>query len=195
MCRPAVLEWPSTLMLADTDNPQTLFPADADLAALRGEWWVAHVKARQEKALARDLARSSVAYFLPMYEVRRTSRGRSWQATLPLFPGYVFFCGDEDDRLGALKTSRIARIIDVPDQGRLVDELSAIRRLVESGMSVDPYPSLTTGKRCRVRSGPLRDVEGAVARRKGATRFVVEVSILGQGAAVEIDGDLLEPVD
>ncbi|GAG40862.1 unnamed protein product, partial [marine sediment metagenome] len=176
-------------------NPPALFPPDADLAALGGEWWVAHVKARQEKALARNLARSSVAYFLPMYEVRRESRGRSWRATLPLFPGYVFFCGDEDDRLGALKTARIARIIDVPDQRRLIGELTAIRRLTESGMSVDPYPSLATGRRCRVRSGPLRDVEGAVARRKGATRFVVEVSILGQGAAVEIDGDLLEPID
>jgi len=182
-------------MLADTDNPQALFPPDAELANLPGVWRVAHVKARQEKALARDLARSSVAYFLPMYEVRRESRGRSWRATLPLFPGYVFFCGDEDDRLGALKTSRVAKIIDVSDQQRLIGELTAIRRLTESGMSVDPYPSLTTGRRCRVRSGPLRGVEGAVARRKGATRFVVEVSILGQGAAVEIDGNLLEPAD
>jgi len=182
-------------MLADTDNPEALFPPDADLATLAGQWWVAHVRARQEKALARDLARSSIAYFLPMYELRRTSRGRSWRATLPLFPGYVFFCGDEDDRLGAVKTSRIAKIIDVPDQQRLIGELTAIHRLTESGMSVDPYPSLTTGRRCRVRSGPLRGVEGAVTRRKGKSRFVVEVSILGQGAAVEIDGDLLEPVD
>ncbi len=172
-----------------------LFPSDADLATMPGLWCVAHVKPRQEKALARDLLRSSMAYFLPMYEVRRKSRGRSWLATLPLFSGYMFLCGDEAHRLAAVKTGRIVRTIHVPDQEKLAAELSAIHRLVVSGMAVDPYPSLTTGKQCRVRSGPLKGVEGAVARRKGKSRFVVEVSILGQGAAVEIDGDLLEPID
>ncbi len=136
-----------------------------------------------------------MGYFLPMYEVRRKSRGRSWLATLPLFPGYMFLCGDEDDRLAAVKTGRIVRTIHVPDQEKLAAELSAIQRLLSAGMAVDAYPSLTKGKRCRVRSGPLRGVEGAVARKKGTSRFVVEISILGQGAAVEIDGELLEPID
>jgi transcription antitermination factor NusG len=46
-----------------------------------------------------------------------------------------------------------------------------------------------------VRSGPLAGLEGRVDRRKNPTRFVIQVSILGQGAAVEIDAELLEPVD
>ena len=182
-------------MLPDTDNPPGLFPSDGDVATMLGRWWVAQVKARQEKAMAWDLTRSSVTYFLPMYEVVRKSRGRTWKAILPLFPGYLFFCGDENDRLKALKTSRVAKVIEVPDQDKLIDELSRIYRLIESGMSIDPYPALKNGTRCRVRSGPLRGVAGAVTQRKGKSRFVVEVSILGQGAAVEIDGSLLEPFD
>jgi transcription antitermination factor NusG len=113
---------------------------------------------------------------------------------LPLFPGYVFFCGDEEDRLKALDTGRIAKMIPVPDQKGFVAELSSLRRVMDAGLGVDPYPALATKRRCRVRSGPLQGMEGQVLRRKGKARFIVTISILGQGASVEIDGDELEPL-
>ena len=182
-------------MLAERDNPPQLFPADCPLGSDGGVWWVARVRPRQEKALAWDLLRASVSYFLPMYEAVRRSRGRSWKTALPLFPGYLFFRGQESERLGALKTGRIADLLVVRDQRQLAGELAAIRRLIESGVGVDPYPALRRGVRCRIRSGPLQGVEGKVAQLRARSRFVVEVGILGQGAAVTIDGSLLEPVD
>lgn len=176
-------------------EPPVLEPPDAEIEQIRGLWWVAHCRPRQEKALARELASADVAYFLPLYEVRRTSRGRSWTARLPLFPGYLFFCGGETARLSALRTNRVVRLIPVPDQARLVSELSGIHRLIASGLGVDPYPGLSAGARCRVRSGPLQGAEGTVVRRRDKVRFVVHVTILGQGAAVEIDGGKLEALD
>ncbi len=181
-------------MLRGEENPPALFP-HADIKLMRGTWWVAHTKPRQEKALARDLARSDAGYFLPMCDVKRTSRGRSWPTRLPLFPGYVFLCGSDADRLASLKTGRVIATIPVPDQQGLLAELAAVQRLIESGLGVDPYPALKRGVRCRVRSGPLHGLEGKVAQRRDRSRFVIEVSILGQGAAVTIDGALLEPVD
>ena len=185
----------SLFMLRPGDNPPSLYPNETQLSALEGLWWVAHTKPRQEKALARDLLRSSIPYFLPMYEARRRSRGRSWKAVLPLFPGYVFFCSNENDRLKVLGTGRIAKLIPVDDQAGLVTELSLLKRVIEAGLGVDPYPELKTKSRCRVRSGPLQDIEGQVLRRKGKARFIVTISILGQGASVEIDGNELEPLD
>ena len=182
-------------MLRSSDNPPSQYPEDAQFALIKGIWRVVHTKPRQEKALARDLLRSSIPYYLPMYEARRRSRKRSWKVVLPLFPGYVFFCGDEDDRLKALGTGRVARLIPVEDQAGLVTELSDLARVMESGLGVDPYPALKTKSHCRVRSGPLQGLEGRVVRRKGKTRFIVMISILGQGASVEIDGDELEPLD
>ena len=182
-------------MLRSSDNPPSLHPEEARFDLLEGLWWVVHTKPRQEKALARDLLRSSIPYFLPMYEARRRSRGRSWKTVLLLFPGYVFFCGDEEDRLRVLETGRVAKLIPVRDQAALVAELSSLRRVMEAGLGVDPYPALKTKSRCRVRSGPLQGMEGQVLRRKGKARFIVTVSILGQGASVEIDGNELEPLD
>jgi hypothetical protein len=181
-------------MLKSSDNPPSIHPQDAQFDLIEGLWWVAHTKPRQEKALARDLLRSSIPYFLPMYEARRRSRGRSWKTVLLLFPGYVFFCGDEPSRITALESGRIANMIPVQDQAALVAELSSLKRVMEAGLGIDPYPALKTKSRCRVRSGPLQGMEGQVLHRKGKAKFIVTITILGQGASVEIDGTELEPI-
>jgi len=169
-------------------------PDDIQLTRPDGIWWVAHTKPRQEKALAMDLFRSGRAYFAPMYETVRRSKGRSWKSILLLFPGYVFLCGTETDRLFALQTNRIANVIEVSDQAKLVGELSQIHQLLESGLTVSSHDSLQKGVICRILSGPLGGLEGRIERHKGKARFVVNVSILGQAAMVEIDAAQLEPV-
>ena len=182
-------------MLRAGDNPPSQYPRDIQLALLECLWWTVHTKPRQEKALARDLLRSSIPYFLPMYEVRHHSHGRSWKTVLPLFPGYIFVCGDESDRHKVPDTGRTAKLIPVGYQAGLVSELSSITRVIESGLKVDPYPALKTKSSCQVRSGPLQGPEGQIVRRKGGARFTVTISILDQDASVEIDGSDLEPLD
>lgn len=181
-------------MLKASDNPPVVYPEDAEIGQLGPTWWVAHTKPRQEKALAWDVLRSGGGYFLPMYEAVRRSRGRSWRTMLPLFPGYVFLACADEQRSKALETNRIANLIPVPDQPRLAAELHVIQRLLSSKSGIDPYPALAKGARCRIRNGPLMGLAGRVARRKGRARFIVNVTILGQGASVEIDADLLEPI-
>ncbi|MCK5113208.1 MAG: antitermination protein NusG [Phycisphaerae bacterium] len=177
-----------------TKNPPIIFPPDTDLTQIEGVWWVAHTKPRQEKALATDMLRGGMSYFAPMYETTKRSKGRSWKSILMLFPGYVFLCGGETERLFALQTNRIANIIEVPDQQTFVEQLSQIQQLLESGLAVTARQSLKTGTICRIRSGALGGMEGRIERSKGKTRFVVNVSILGQAAMVEIDADQLEPI-
>ena len=182
-------------MLKQKDNPPVQFPAGLAIEQFPDRWCVAHTRPRQEKALAWDILRSGGRYFLPMYEVTRKSRGRSWKSLLPLFSGYVFLCGSGDDRVQALTTNRVAKLIEVADQARLLGELSAIQRILESGMAVDPYRALKKGALCRVRTGPLAGLEGRVERRGRSTRFIVNVTMLGQGAMVEIDATFLEPAE
>ena len=192
-------------MLTLSENPPVLWPPDAAVDALHtlaAPWWVAHTKARFEKAFAFDLLARRVSYFLPMVERVRVSGGRKRRAMMPLFPGYVFFCGTRDDRHQALATDRLCQVIEVADQSRLVRELAALHKaLATGGGRLDPYPFAAVGNRCRVTAGPFRGLEGVVvhcdagaAGRRGA-RLVLEVGILGQGAAMEIDADLLEPAD
>jgi len=179
-------------MLKITDNPPIVYPENATLEEIQGQWWVAHTKSRNEKALATTLSRWDIAYFLPLVEKVSHRKGRKYRSLLPLFGGYLFFCGDEQARYQALTTNRIAQIIKVIDQKQLIYELTAINHAIASGMPIDPHPSLTKGMRCRVSGGPLMGQEGFVVRRNKSTRILLQVEMLGQAAAVEIDADLLE---
>jgi hypothetical protein len=154
---------------------------------------VGHTKARCEKAFAFDLLARGVPYFLPMVETVRVSGGRKRRGMVPLFGGYVFFCGGDDERYAALATDRLCQVIEVADQGRLVRELSSLDKALAGRAPLDLYPFAAVGQRCRVVAGPFRGLEGIVVRRDGASRLVLEVRVLGQGASMEIDAALLEP--
>jgi hypothetical protein len=179
-------------MLSIADNPPPRWPA-GPLADSAGRWWVAHTKARFEKAFAFDLLARRIPYFLPMAERTRVTGGRKRRAMTPLFSGYVFFRGGPDERHRALATDRLCQVIEVADQPRLSRELADLDRALGAGAALDPYPFAAVGRRCRVVAGPFEGLEGIVVRRDHSARLVIEVGMLGQGAAMEIDADLLEP--
>jgi hypothetical protein len=184
-------------MLKLADNPPLLHPTVSSLRDLCGKWCVAHTKARNEKAFAWDLVHREIPYFLPMMKRVRFSGGRKRRLLMPLFPSYVFICGDEQTRIAALSTERLCQVIAVHDQQTLIDELASIELALAGSAQFDPYPHAAVGNRCRVTSGPLQGVEGIVVMRTtgpaGAASLVLQVSMLGCGAAVQIDPDLLEP--
>jgi hypothetical protein len=182
-------------MLRFEENPPTRTPTAASVVDLAGDWWVAHTRARFEKALAFDLLARGIGFYLPMVERVRMSGGRKRRLLLPLFPSYVFFCGDANARYAALATNRLCQAIAVTDREKFVGELVALERALASHAQLDLYPFAAVGRRCRVRVGPLQGIVGTVVRRDNETRLVLQVSMLGQGASLEIDTDLLESAE
>jgi transcription antitermination factor NusG len=165
------------------------------VAEIDGRWWIAHTKSRFEKAFVWDLLNGGINYFLPLCQRVRISAGRKRTVMMPLFPGYVFFAGDEDARYRALLTHRLCNVIPVKNQNELRQELVSIEKAVEQNASLDLYPFAVVGRRCRVTAGPFEGVEGIVASRSPKPRLMLRVSMLGQSVAMEIDLDLLEPVE
>ena len=182
-------------MLKVSENPPLLWPQVESIHDFTGQWWVVHTKSRNEKALAHDLIRRNISYFLPMtWNVRRKSR-RTIRSLLPLFGGYLFFCGRENDRIELLRTDRVANLIEVKDQQKLLMELQQIEQALQAGVPVTPHKYIKEGQKCRVIAGPLMGLEGVVARTRGTTRLVLQVDMLGQAASVEIDVDMIEIAD
>src|SRR2546428_14121161 len=68
-------------------------------------WWVAHLRSRQEKLLARYLREHQVPFYLPQMEKRVRRSGRTFVSYLPLFAGYVFFRGGREEKLRGLKSN------------------------------------------------------------------------------------------
>ncbi len=190
-------------MLNLKDNPPVKPTAISALGEIKGDWYVAHTKGRNEKAFAWDLVRKNVPHFLPMVEKVTFSGGRKRRNMAALFPGYVFFAGNGDTRLDAFSTNRLCQIIDVRDQVGLVSELSQIDIVLTTGHDVAYFPHAAVGKRVRVNGGPFEGSEGVVIEHQEADArettdglmVVLSVSILGVGAGIRVPPSLLAPAD
>ena len=73
-------------------------------------------------------------------------------------------------------------------------EIEAIQRLVSSTLAVDPHPFLEPGMAVEVRRGPLEGVRGVLIRKGLRMRLVIAVTLIRQGASVQIDADDVVPV-
>jgi len=170
-------------------------PSPSPIDDAVGRWWLVHTKSRQEKALAADLTERNISVFLPLARVRRSYGRRTLSVQMPLFPTYLFMCGDEEARYATLMTHRAAQVIAVADQVRLKAELRQVYRVTASAHPVDLYPGLRRGRRCRITAGSLQGVEGVVVRRTGLYRVYLGVEVLSQSAELEIAPELLEIID
>jgi transcription antitermination factor NusG len=180
--------FPSQLLdapeLADSETPFDDVP-----------WWVFHTKARQEKSLARDLLLREIGFYLPVVPRRLLIRGRAVHSYVPLFAGYLFVRCSDEDRLRALMTNRVARVLPVVEAEQLRRDLLNIRRLIHTGASLTVEARLEPNQRVRIRAGALAGMEGTILKRKNELRLVVGVMMLKQGVSLEIDDYLLEPLD
>lgn len=160
----------------------------------RGRTWVAfYTLSRREKDLMRKLEAGGVPFYGPLVRRRmRSAGGRARVSFMPLFPGYVFAVVDDDERRFALSTRTVARCLAVPDAASLCADLRNIRRLIDSEHPLTPEARIESGQPVRIRSGPLRGLEGAVVRRRGGQRLVVAVRFLNQGASLELEDVDLE---
>lgn len=153
-----------------------------------------HTRTNQEKPLARDLAARGIHHFLPLVPSVRYRGKKKVKTDWPLFPGYLFLRGTTEDAYAADRGGRVANIIAVADQKRLVWELTNLARAIEHGVPLDPYPYLKKGIGVEITSGPLRGLQGLVESRASNDRLILAVDMLGQGVCVELHGAAVEPL-
>ncbi|MDP6107678.1 MAG: UpxY family transcription antiterminator [Candidatus Brocadiia bacterium] len=160
------------------------------------QWYAIYTRSRHEKAVDSSLQVQGVESFLPLYDVLSRWKDRRKWVRMPLFAGYLFAHLAPEDFACALGVRGVVHIVGdgggpVPVPGVQVE---AIRGMVEKPVTVSPWPHMPTGKRVRVKLGPLAGMEGFVVRRGKQCRLVISVDLLGRGVAAEIDANYLEPI-
>jgi transcriptional antiterminator RfaH len=179
----------------------TLYPDNLldEMVELRGlpdqrRWWAIYTKSRQEKSLARQLRGMTIPHYLPL--VPKVSRigGRNVRSHLPLFSGYVFLFGSEEERVSALTTNRISQILPVADTAQMTKDLRHVRTLIASGAPLTVEARLQPGRRVRIKAGALMGLEGVIVARRGESRLLIAVHYLQQGVSVQIADHMVEPV-
>lgn len=154
-------------------------------------WYVVHTKSRREKKVAELCTRFGIRHYLPLRKSFTGRRGRRYTAMVPIFAGYVFTYIDWADRRRLFQTGHVARMIDVMDQKKLLGELRNVKLVEETGLFLHPVLEVARGKRVRIIDGPLSGLEGVVSRIKGRNCLVLEVDIIRQAVACEIDAGMV----
>ena len=157
-------------------------------------WLVVHTRPRCEKKVQSAAQLKGCLVYLPLH--RRTHRygARVRVFDHPLFPGYVFCLADEDGARWLGQNRYTANRLEVADQHQLVSQLRQLQMALHSGLLAEAMPYLEAGRRVRVQAGPLRGLEGLIVRIKGQTRIVLNVDMIRESVAVEVDSSLLSPV-
>jgi transcriptional antiterminator RfaH len=173
--------------------PETLLEAAPTEVDAR-QWLALYTKARQEKSLARELFKYGIPFYLPLVRKTTLSRGRRRSSWMPLFGGYVFLFASEEERVRTLATNRISRVLAVEYPDQLIFDLRQLRQLIASNAPLTVESRLQPGQQVRVRQGAFAGLEGTVLKRRGETRLLVSINFLQQGASVEIDDFMLDPL-
>jgi transcription antitermination factor NusG len=159
-------------------------------------WFAVRVRSNQERLAALHLEERGYQGFTPSYKVERRWSDRTKEIEQFLFPGYVFCRLDPNDRLPVLTAPGVVGLVGcgriptpIPDH-----EVERIRRMVQSGLLVTPWPFLELGQTVLIEQGPLAGVEGILEEVKGKYRLVVSINLLRRSVGAEVDRHWVRPV-
>ena len=159
-------------------------------------WYALQVRPRFEKHVQMHLEDKGYEVFYPTFTTTRQWSDRVKSLSFPLFPGYVFCRFNVHARLPILITPGVNQVVGAGKTPTVVDEgeLSAIRRVMQSGVAAQPWPYLRVGETVQIENGPLEGMTGIVTRIKNSCRLVVSVSLLMRSVSVELDSHWIKPV-
>ncbi|MGC9948448.1 MAG: transcription termination/antitermination NusG family protein [Bryobacteraceae bacterium] len=158
-------------------------------------WYAVAVRSNFERIVAQSLRQKDYEVLLPAYVAKRRWSDRTKVVECALFPGYLFCRMDLRQRVPLLNTPGVASIVGVGKCAAPVpeSEIAAIRKMIESGLPVAPWPFLKAGQFVYINRGPLAGVEGMVIAAKNRSRLVVSVEMLRRSVTVEIESDWAQP--
>jgi transcription antitermination factor NusG len=142
-----------------------------------------------------NLGNQGFEEFVPLHRVRRRWSDRLKELDVVLFPGYIFCRFSRAERGRVLSAPGVESIIGFGRTDIPVDdnEIAAVRALIASRRTLEPFPYLRIGQNVAVESGPMAGLRGVVLRDESAWRVVVTVEALRRSLTIELDRDMIIP--
>jgi transcriptional antiterminator RfaH len=177
-----------------------MIPRSADEVQSLPKWYAMSTKSRHEFVVREGLENKGFQTYLPTRTVVKKWSDRKKKVTEPLFKGYIFVYMSYKERLGALETPGIVRIVMFNGKpGTLHQfEIDSIRRLLEvnssHGLHVEALDGIMSGDPVEVTSGPLMGLRGIFTTIKNANKLIISVDSIGKSLAVEVPVDAIKKV-
>jgi transcriptional antiterminator RfaH len=155
-------------------------------------WFVAHTRARCEKKLQQHCEREGLLTSLPCYRTAHKYRGKTAVFLKPLFPGYLFLQLLPEQKQKVYQNKYLANLLVVHDQALFLRQFEEILKALDTDLEIFLAPQIGQGSRVKIKTGPLRGLEGWVEQRYGMTTVLLRLDFIGQAAAVKMQADELE---
>lgn len=186
----------SLLLTAETDG----LGAYAELPLIP-EWFACYTRARHEKQVVRILGERGVEWFLPLIPREKRWKDRSKTVYWPLFPSYVFARCPARQLSEVLAVPGIATIVRHGGSPAAIPEfeIENVRVFAAALAATRDRPRwvcrVVLGQRVRVIAGPFNGIEGIVREIRGRHCLTVSISVIKLGWRVQLEPELLEPVE
>lgn len=160
------------------------------------EWFAVHTRSRHEKAIAARLDAQATETFLPLHRSRHTwKNGVHAEVDEPLFPCYLFALIGASERVRLLQTPGVLGLAATTARPTAIpNEEIVLLRTATAKLTAEPHPYLACGDRVRIVAGPLKGLEGILARRKRKCRVVLSIEVILRSIAVEVSEFEIEPM-
>lgn len=167
------------------------------MADLSFNWYCIYVKSRHEFKVFERLKKAGIEAFLPAVERLRKWKDRKKLVKFPLFPGYLFVYMKKSHELmlKVIKTPGVVTFIKNPsgEPESVPDEqIIPLKRAIENGKEIDPYPYLKEGQQVRIKSGPLAGATGILRKKERQHYFILSIHMLQRSVSVKIDASEVE---
>jgi transcription antitermination factor NusG len=159
-------------------------------------WYALYTRPRFEKKVDLTLRKKGLESYLPLHTVFRRWSDRRKKIEEPLFSGYVFVRIPLSERICAVQTDGVVRMVSfngtpspIPDE-----EINAIRNILEQTDSFETTQYLAIGNRVEVIRGPFKGIRGLLIEYRGRKRLLIGIEQIRQAISVEVSEFDVHPV-
>jgi transcription antitermination factor NusG len=160
-------------------------------------WYVFYTRPNSEKVVYNKLLKRTYDVFLPMVKTVNHWNNRQRKiVSKVLFPGYIFVKTIRAGIPGIEQLPGVVYCVRCGDRPAIVPDrdMMCIEQMVTLGQEVYTVRDFNMGEHVRVVSGPLTGFEGILVKRRGKSRFCIQLKDIEQCACIDIYSSMLEKV-
>lgn len=160
-------------------------------------WYALYTKPRHEKKVEQQLLEKEITAFLPMVKSLRQWKDRRKWVEMPLFTGYVFININLKNKIEALQTHGVVKMISfggvpaaIPDW-----QIEQLKKVISQPETLRLEQYLKEGDTVEIIEGPLKGIKGYLREVRGETRVAILIDGIYQSASFEVQRQFVKKVE
>ena len=164
---------------------------------LNTNWYVAYTYPKAEKKVEKRVREMGIDAYLPLKKVQRVWSDRVKTIEQPLFSNYIFIKTIEGNIPRLVDLHGIAKFISFGKRLAIVKEkeIEMIKKALSIGKEICiDESSFKEGRKVMVKQGPFAGLKGALVRKQGKNRFMIEIESLSRSVGLDIPVNYLQMI-